>query len=127
MTKIVFSRKGFDSIAGGIPSIKIGQYIQSFPIPYKKNSLTTFKHLGLGNDVNQLSKNKIKPTDTCHNDPDLITGKFGQVGAAQSHLENNDIKKGDIFFFWGWFRETTRIRNKVYFIEKDPGHYRLSG
>ena len=125
MTKIIFSRKGFNSIAGGIPSTKIGQRLQSFPIPYINNSLTTYKHLGLGNDVNQLLKNKIKPTDTCHNDPYLITGQFGQVGAAQSHLENNDIEEGDVFFFWGWFRETIRIGNKVYFAEKDPGHYRL--
>jgi hypothetical protein len=36
MTKIIFSRKGFDSTAGGIPSSKSGEHLISFPIPYKK-------------------------------------------------------------------------------------------
>ena len=58
MTKIIFSREVFDSIAYGIPSIKIGQRLQSFPIPYINNSLTKYKHLVLGNDINQLSKTK---------------------------------------------------------------------
>ena len=40
MTKIIFSRKGFDSTAGGIPSSKRDKYLKSFPIPYKKNTLT---------------------------------------------------------------------------------------
>ena len=46
--KIIFSRKGFDSTAGGIPSIKIEKNLQSLPIPYKKNTLTTYNHLNLG-------------------------------------------------------------------------------
>ena len=87
MTKIIFSRKGFDSSDGGIPSSKRGQNLTSFPIPYKKNTLTTYNHLGLGKDIKELSNNKIKPTDTCHFDPNLDYGKFGQVGAAQTHLK----------------------------------------
>ena len=58
MTKIIFNRYEFDSIAGGIPSIKIGQRFQSFPIPYINNSLTKYTHLVLGNVINQLSKIK---------------------------------------------------------------------
>ena len=111
--KIIFSRKGFDSTAGGIPSIKIEKNLQSLPIPYKKNTLTTYNHLNLGKDVKQLSKNKIRPTDTCHNDPNLITGQFGQAGAAQTHLENNKVEIGDVFLFWGWFRETKKIKNFI--------------
>ena len=38
MTKIIFSRKGFDSTAGGIPSTKRDKYLKSFPIPYEKNT-----------------------------------------------------------------------------------------
>ena len=117
MIKIIFSRKGFDSVAGGIPSIKRGQHIKSLPIPYKKNTMTTFNDLGLGKLVNDLTKNKIKPTDTCHNDPNLITGQFGQVGAAQTHLENNKVGIGDLFLFWGWFRETKTIKKKFFLIK----------
>ena len=113
MIKIIFSRKGLDSTAGGIPSIKIGKNLQSLPIPYKKNTLTTYNHLNLGKEVKQLSKNKIRPTDTCHNDPNLLTGQFGQAGAAQTHLENNKVGIGDLFLFWGWFRETVKFQNKI--------------
>ena len=90
MTKIIFSRKGFDSSAGGIPSSKRGEHLISFPIPYKKNTLTRYNHVGLGKDIKELSNNKIKPTDTCHFDPNLDYGEFGQVGAAQTHLKNNN-------------------------------------
>ena len=125
--KIIFSRKGFDSSAGGIPSIKLGTKLQSLPIPYKKNTLTTYNRLNLGKVVKQLSKNKIKPTDTCHHDPNLVTGHFGQVGAAQTHLENNKVETGDLFLFWGWFRETIRTKEKILFDKTDPGHYRIFG
>ena len=30
---------------------------------------------------------------------------FGQAGAAQGHLRNNNIGPGDLFLFWGVFRE----------------------
>lgn len=127
MTKIIFSRKGFDSTAGGIPSIKSGNNLISFPIPYKKNTLTTYNHLGIGKYIKELSNNKIKPNDTCHFDPNLDVGQFGQVGAAQTHLENNDVGVGDLFLFWGWFRETETVNRKIVFSNNDPGHYRLFG
>ena len=72
MTKIIFSRKGFDSSTGGMPSIKRGGNLISFPIPSNKNTLTTYNHLGLGKDIKELSNGKISPTDTCHFDPNLI-------------------------------------------------------
>ena len=127
MTKIIFSRKGFDSSAGGIPSSKRGEHLISFPIPYKKNTLTTYNHVGLGKDIKELSNNKIKPTDTCHFDPNLDYGEFGQVGAAQTHLKNNNVGVGDLFLFWGWFRETLTVNKQTIFSKEDPGHYRLFG
>ena len=127
MTKIIFSRKGFDSSAGGIPSSKSGENLISFPIPYKKNTLTTYNDIGIGRYVKELSNNKIKPNDTCHYDPNLDLGQFGQVGAAQSHLENNNVGVGDLFLFWGWFRETLTINKKTVFSKDNPGHYRLFG
>ena len=54
----------------------------------------------------------------CHLDPDIYTACidrkkgwreiFGQVGAAQSHLKNQGIQVGDLFLFFGWFRETEK-------------------
>ena len=51
MIKIIFSRKGLDSTAGGIPSPKKGKNIQSFPIPYKTNTLTSYEYLGFGKEI----------------------------------------------------------------------------
>ena len=105
MTKIIFSRKGFDSSTGGMPSYKRDETLISFPIPSQINTLTTYNDLNLGKDIQDLSNNKIKSTDTCHFDPNLDYGEFGQVGAAQTHLKNNNVKVGDLFLFWGWFLE----------------------
>ena len=127
MTKIIFSRKGFDSSTGGMPSYKRDKTLISFPIPYQKNTLTTYNDIGLGKHIKELSNNKIQPTDTCHFDPNLNYGEFGQVGAAQTHLENNNVKVGDLFLFWGWFRETLTIDNTTVFSKKDLGHYRFFG
>ncbi len=127
MIKIIFSRKGFDSSSGGMPSYKKKENLISFPIPSQKNTLTTYNDLGLGKYIQDLSNKKIKATDTCHYDPNLIYGEFGQVGAAQTHLENNNVQVGDLFLFWGWFRETISIEKKIVFSKNDPGHYRIFG
>ena len=127
MTKIIFSRKGFDSSTGGMPSYKKDETLISFPIPSQINTLTTYNDLNLGKDIQDLSNNKIKSTDTCHFDPNLDYGEFGQVGAAQTHLKNNNVKVGDLFLFWGWFRETLTVNKKTVFSKDDPGHYRFFG
>ena len=127
MTKIIFSRKGFDSSTGGMPSYKRDKALISFPIPSQQNTLTTYSDIGLGKIIKELSNNKLQPTDTCHFDPNLEYGEFGQAGAAQTHLENNNVKVGDLFLFWGWFRETSTIDKRTVFSKKDPGHYRFFG
>ena len=65
MTKIIFSRKGFDSSTGGMPSYKRDETLISFPIPSHKNTLTTYNDLNLGKNIQDLSNNKIRATDTC--------------------------------------------------------------
>ena len=61
MTNIIFSRKGFDSSTGGMPSYKRDETLISFPIPYQKNTLTTYNDIGLGKHIKELSNNKIQP------------------------------------------------------------------
>src|SRR2546421_253160 len=53
-----------------------------------------------------------------HLDPDLVEhvvprlegwrAMFGQVGASQTHLDNNGVDVGDVFLFFGLFRQTIR-------------------
>ena len=96
--KLVFSRKGFDSSAGGFPSPIIDGKPISLPIPYPSSNVS-YQHLDLGKIVKDLTGGKLVNTDLCHNDLDLGMGAFGQVSSAQSHLHNQNIGSGDPFFF----------------------------
>ena len=118
--KIVLSRKGFDSSAGGVPSPLIAGGPVSLPIPTRMPTPTRFLDLsdGIAQLVSDLTRGRIAPDRPCHLDPDLnpvsLTrrsgwrGALGQVSAAQSHLANHCVGPGDIFLFWGLFRAASR-------------------
>lgn len=74
--KIIFSRKGFDSSSGGLPSpiLPDGRII-SFPIPDKTSSIKysdiKYDEFNIGHMVSLLSKDKIPAHYFAHLDPDL--------------------------------------------------------
>ena len=106
--KIVFSRKGFDSAAGGGASPIVDGRPISLPIPAGMASRTTYGDLRLGEYAARASRGKLGAGDLCHHDPmfrDDGTCLFGQVGAAQTHLANRGVGVGDVFLFFGLFRE----------------------
>lgn len=106
--KIVFSRKGFDSSSGGGPSPIVDGRPVSLPIPAGAASRTSYGDLGLGEHAALASRGRVGATDHCHHDPMFIAdGRclFGQVGAAQTHLANRGVGVGDVFLFFGLFRE----------------------
>lgn len=116
--KIIFSRKGFDSAAGGAPSPIINGRPISIPIPAAKNSVTRYADIGLGDVVTRITKGRITGADLCHHDPMFVGDRciFGQTGAAQSHLARHRVGRGDLFLFFGLFRdETTRERHHRFF------------
>lgn len=56
----------------------------------------------------QASRGKVGADDLCHHDPMFLpdgTCLFGQCGAAQTHLANQGVGRGDVFLFFGLFRE----------------------
>jgi hypothetical protein len=116
--KNILSRKGFDSSAGKVPSpIFPDGTMLSLPIP-DKSSAIAYKDIpgnacsSVGELVQDLAG--IPPTHRAHLDPDLSAHSiprgqgwrplFGQVGAAEKHLENQGIDTGDVFLFFGLFR-----------------------
>lgn len=105
--KIVFSRKGFDSAAGGAPSPIIDGRPISLPIPTQRRSLTTYGALGLGKYVEQVTKGRLTRASLCHCDPMFERERcaFGQTGAAQTHLANHGVGIGDLFLFFGLFAD----------------------
>jgi hypothetical protein len=118
--KIVLSRKGFDSSAGGVPSpIFPDGSMVSLPIPDTRSPLRyrdiTWRERDLGPLVSSLTKGRIAPTDCAHLDPDLRRESLnrqdgwrpilGQTGSARGHLRERGIRPGDVFLFFGLFRE----------------------
>ena len=106
--RITFSRKGFDSSAGGGPSPIVGERPISLPIPAGTASETTYSDLGLAEHAARASRGRIGGDDLCHHDPMFCedgTCIFGQHSAAQTHLEGQGVCEGDVFVFFGLFAE----------------------
>ena len=116
--RIILSRKGFDSSSGGCPSPVVDGRPYSLPIPAKGPSPTRYADLEVGRFVTDLTRGKLTPSTYCHLDPDLDIqarprtnshgwrGSLGQESAAQSHLSNQGVQAGDLFLFFGLFRDT---------------------
>jgi len=119
--KIILSRKGFDSTAGGSPSPVINNNFISLLIPDDKDSIY-YKDLKTGDGTSFLDlmlKLGIKHFDEnskCHLDPDInknvLTARvntwkptMGQIDRAQTHLKNQEVSEGDLFLFFGRFRK----------------------
>ena len=107
--RVIFSRKGFDTSAGGGPSPIVDGVPVSLPIPDTKGfSRTTYGDLGLGERAARASRGRLNAGDLCHHDPMFLddgTCVFGQTCAAQTHLERQGVGVGDVFVFFGLFAE----------------------
>ena len=116
--KIVFSRKGVDSGAGRCVSPVIDGRCLSLPIPAPANlpSGRAYNTLDLPAPVEDLSRRALRGTDMCHADPAFANGRatLGQVGAAQTHLDNQAVGPGDVFLFFGAFGEELRRAHRIF-------------
>jgi len=140
--KIILSRKGFDSSAGGVPSpiLPDGRLV-SLPIP---DPLSTIRYRSIqgcdpaiGKLVTDLTKGRIKASTKAHLDPDLLHSNlprtsnwrplFGQSGAAQGHLRNQQIAVGDVFLFFGLFQRVKKTAGKFTFDNSSPRQHILYG
>lgn len=149
--KIILSRKGFDSGSGGYASLILPNgTLQSLPIPSNGDVMTyaevksryqdkTLKELML-NVKEKIKESEWKELDdstNCHLDPDIDfyaldrtedwKGCFGQIGAAQTVLENADIDTDDLFLFFGWFNECEENDENSIKMKKGDGKHVLFG
>ncbi|WP_340588667.1 hypothetical protein [Erythrobacter alti] len=110
--KIILSRKGFDSSSGGGPSPVVSGRALSLPIPDTQGiSRTSYGSLRLGGHARAASRGRLNGRHLCHNDPmftDDGRAYLGQCSAAQTHLANHGVSIGDLFLFFGLFREGAR-------------------
>ena len=124
--RIIFSRKGFDSQFGGTPSPIVGQKPISLPIPHQSGNVT-YRDINLDHFIFDLTKGRINSFQHCHKDPDLDVGAFGQAGAAQGHLNNQGVGNGDLFLFFGTFRNAILHKNRYCWEKDSKPHHRLFG
>lgn len=139
--KVILSRKGFDSGYGGYPSpIFDNGRMVSLPIPEPtpdQNDKISYSDLVFQSNkdyyqlLQELGIEKIKirgktenlTNETkCHLDPDIYKSiknrdkdwrpLFGQMKAAAGHLLKQNASVGDIFLFFGWFKECGQVNNK---------------
>ena len=126
--RVIFSRKGFDSAAGGVPSPIIDGRPVSLPIPTKMPSPLRFIDLAsdLPTIIADLSRGRVDSSRSCHLDPDIDPthcprkpgwrGALGQDGAAQGHLAKQQVEPGDLFLFWGLFRPAEKQADKWRYV-----------
>ena len=144
--KIILSRKGFDSSSGGVasPIFQSGQ-ICSLPIPdhsTDNQQLPRYQDLitgdvCVGSLVQELTRGRISADRTPHLDPDLDYNSvprkagwkpiFGQADAAERHLQKNDVGEGDVFLFFGWFRQVELIAGAYRYIRDAPDLHVIFG
>jgi len=143
--KVILSRKGFDSSKenGRVasPIFPDGQ-MMSLPIP-SSPSPTTIRKLypgrhDLGKIVEELTNGKVTRKEQIHLDPDLdsqalprVPGwhpAFGQTNAAQTHLKDHGVGQGDLFLFFGWFREVELSKQGIWrYKPKSPNLHVIFG
>lgn len=118
--KIILSRKGFDSGAGGVasPILPDGTML-SLPIPDRASPIRYADVRLHGNELGPifeaLTRGKKKAHFGAHLDPDVVVDAvprqpgwrptFGQAGGEQSVLVREGVGPGDLFLFFGWFRD----------------------
>lgn len=139
--KIIFSRKGFDSRAGGKPSpIFPDGSLCSLPIPSDDECTLDrirFKGEALTPIVEQLTRYHVTGKTGVHFDPDIRRDAlprrkgwlplFGPSGPAQTHLDNQQVGKGDVFLFFGWFRTIEEVNGRWRYRSDLPDLHCLFG
>jgi len=129
--RIILSRKGFDSSSGGCPSpILPDGRLLTLPIPDARSGIAyrdlQIEGINPGRLVSQLTRAKVKGSRGAHLDPDLNAGHLprlpgwravlGQHGAAQGHLLKQNVGPGDLFLFFGLFRDAEISNRRWRFI-----------
>jgi len=111
------------------------------PIPCSYSPITYDDlHLGglcVGRLVEDVTRGRVRSEHRAHLDPDLrpeiyprVAGwrpLFGQAGAAQAHLAAQAVGPGDLFLFFGWFRQVEAIQGRYRYIRGAPDLHVIYG
>lgn len=135
--KAILSRKGMDSRTGRMPSpILPDGTLLSLPIPDSTSNKgygeSHYKNQSFLEIITQLNPCfDFKENPTCHLDPDIYSEisdrptnwkpAFGQWGLSATHLDKLGVDIGDIFLFYGMFRQTEYQENgRLTYVKGSP-------
>lgn len=136
--KIIFSRKGMDASSGGYASpIFPEQTMLSIPIigdeasPHKYGDLN-FRHQNqpIHTIMNDYTNQLMSWKDVgCHYDPMLFESHkclaLGQADRAEGHLRNQGVGVGDLFLFYGWFRQIGYHNDRWSYVKDAPDIHQI--
>jgi hypothetical protein len=139
--KVILSRKGFDSSAGGKPSFIFGNRLITLPIPGNGGSGVSYDQLvfnGLTPLDQVMQEVGIRSYSDCHLDPDLERktvplrhpewkAAFGQADMSEKRLKKHNVGVGDLFLFYGWFRAIHMVNGKYTYIRNAPDLHIIYG
>lgn len=141
--KVIFSRKGMDSESGRVASpILPDGTLLSLPIPDRKSKKKyediQYKGQNYRDIITRLHPDfDFESYPTCHLDPDIYEDidyrpvdwvpAFGQWGVAATHLDKSCVDVGDIFLFYGMFRQTEIKNGKLSYIKGAPIRHIIYG
>jgi len=140
--KLILSRKGFDSAHGGCPSPILDNRLCSLPIPDPEaptsyGKISSFNGSSIAQIVEDLTLRRVSQGHGAHLDPDLRRDAiarapgwrpiFGQASAAQSHLKNQHVGPGDLFLFFGCFRQAEQVGGTFRFVRDGPKRHIIFG
>ena len=145
--KLIVSRKGFDSGSGGCPSpIFPDGTMFSLPIPSRdREQFADLQHgdTDIASVVAGITNGRMNRRGRVHLDPDLNfdayrfrkdrpdwqqwRGMLGQAGIAQSHLNKQGIGSGDVFLFFGLYRQVEETTQGWHFVRGAPELHVLWG
>ena len=143
MLKVILSRKGFDSSAGGhaSPILPDGKML-SLPIPHALDTLRYDEIAAPGGKslqeiIDELAAGAQIAGKGAHLDPDLMRGArprlrgwrpaLGPGRAAATHLKNQGVSVGDLFLFYGWFRHAEQDGDRLCFRRGSNGCHAIFG
>ncbi len=145
--RVILSRKGFDSAAGGMPSpILPDGRLCSLPIPAdaqgdrpadpQRYDEIIVQGTPLSQWLTELAPRRQHPIHA-HHDPDLDPASrprrpgwrpnLGQIGGAQRHLIDQGVGPGDLFLFFGWFRQTEHHQGALRWARGAPDQHIVFG
>ena len=141
--KVILSRKGMDSESGRVASpILPDGTLLSLPIPDRKSKKKyediQYKGQNYRDIITRLHPDfDFESYPTCHLDPDIYEDidyrpvdwvpAFGQWGVAATHLDKSCVDVGDIFLFYGMFRQTEIKNGKLSYIKGTPIRHIIYG